>query len=136
MTNDTVLESLRNHIIAEKARFVDSLKANILRIENELNIKINYSLSETDTSVIVSGLDTYSYFVSKWFPSKIDSSIRLAFNSYSNPHLNENTVKSVLSLSLNDDFTIANVYLKNWTKNTDGHYTDVTFNFDHELKSV
>lgn len=136
MTTKPDLTNLNNHLAAEKARFIAKLQDHILKIDNELNIKIDYSISETDSSVIVSGVDNYSYFASKWFTSKINPNVRMVFKSYSNPHLTENTMKSVLSLSLNDDFEIVDVYIKNWVKNADGSYTDVKFNLDHDLKSV
>lgn len=136
MTNTPDLTALNDFIADEKYRFIEKLKANILKIDSELNVKLDYSVSETDSSVIVSGVGDYSYFVSKWFPSKINSNVRMLFNSQSNPYLNENTVKSVVSISLNNDFDIVDVSLKNWVKNADGSYSDSGLHFDHDLKPV
>ena len=135
MTENNVLTELTNYINAEKARFIEKLKEHILKIDHEFNIKIDYSISETDSSVIVSGVDTYSYFASKWFPSKIDPNVKMVFNSHSNPYLQPDTIKSLLIISLNDDFEIALVQLKNWVRQPDGKYTDTTLTFDNTLES-
>jgi hypothetical protein len=131
----TDFTELNNHINAAKTRFIEKMNEHILKIDNELNIKIDYSITETANSVIVSGVDTYSYFASKWFPSKIDPNVKMVFNSHSNPYLEPNTSKSLLIISLNDDFDITLVQLKNWIKQPDGKYTDTTLTFDNTLES-
>lgn len=133
MTGTHVLTSLTNHINTDKAKFIKKMQEHILKIDDQLNIKIDYSITETANSVIVTGVNTYSYFSSKWFHSAIDPNVRMVFNSHSNPYLRSDTSKSLLSISLNDNFDIVNVLLKNWVKKADGGYTDVTLNFDTDL---
>jgi len=127
---------LNAYIQSEKVRFINKIKGHILRIETELNITFDHSITETDCLVLVNGVDNYSYRASKWFYSKIDSSVKLVFNSSSNPFMLPNTNKSLLSFSLNDDFELVTVNLRNWVQSADGRFTDVKLTFDSQLVLV
>jgi hypothetical protein len=110
MSNNTELNA---YIKSKKDLFIDKMKDNIVKIETDLNVKIDYLITENDHSVFIKGVDTYSYFASKWFPAKINPDVKMCFRLKDNPSLVSNNNKSLLSFSINEDFEVLNVRLRN-----------------------
>lgn len=105
--------ALKAYIKPKKDLFINKMKDNILKIEKDLNVKIDYVITENDHSVFIKGTDTYSCFFSKWFPAKINPDVKMCFSLKDNPSLVSNNSKSLLSFSINEKFEVLNVRLRN-----------------------
>lgn len=127
------LQDLNEYIQEKKESIKQKIHEAIFNVERHFNVKFTYDVIEIDNNIVIKGVEDYCFTVSKWFQSKINSTLFLKFSCTGFPFTVTNSHKSIFFIAFNDDFDIDNAQFRTSFLNTTGNVVGIKLYFDNFL---